>query len=117
MWVGAVAALPCCTRLAVLELHPSAVSSVLRWADVVARRRAISKYGYMTRPSQEQFNALDQQVLQFMGAFSSAQFAIDTVIGIYLRRKMRHLGPVLVKEVLDRAPGRTAQEALQGFCC
>jgi hypothetical protein len=110
-----IAALPCSTRLAVLEFDLSAVSSVPRLADVVARRRAISKYDYMTRPSQEQFDALDQQVLQFMGAFASAQFAIDTVIGIYLRRKMRHLGPVLVREVLDRLQDEQRRKLFRAF--
>jgi hypothetical protein len=56
----------------------------------------------MTTPETEDFNSLHERVLRFMGAFSSTQFAIDSVIGMYLRRRMPELGPVLAKVFLDR---------------
>jgi hypothetical protein len=56
----------------------------------------------MTTPETEDFNSLHERVLRFIGAFSSTQFAIDSVIGMYLRRRMPELGPVLAKVFLDR---------------
>jgi hypothetical protein len=56
----------------------------------------------MTTPEPEDFSSLHERVLRFMGAFSSTQFAIDSVIGLYLRRRMPELGPVLAKVFLDR---------------
>jgi hypothetical protein len=56
----------------------------------------------MTIPETEDFGSLHERVLRFMGAFSSAQFAIDSVIGLYLRRLLPELGPVLHKVFLDR---------------
>jgi hypothetical protein len=56
----------------------------------------------MTTPSTENFSTLHEHVLQFMGAFSSTQFAIDSVIGFYLRRRMPDLGPELEKQFLRR---------------
>jgi len=56
----------------------------------------------MTTPIAENFDALHERVLRFMGAFSSTQFAIDTVIGLYLRRRMSDLGPELDRQFLRR---------------
>lgn len=56
----------------------------------------------LTIPETEDFSSLHERVLRFMGAFSSTQFAIDSVIGVYLRRRMPELGPVLAKVFLDR---------------
>ena len=56
----------------------------------------------MTTPAAENFDALHERVLRFMGAFSSTQFAIDTVIGFYLRHRMPNLGPELDKQFLRR---------------
>ena len=56
----------------------------------------------MTTPEAEDFGALHERVLRFMGAFSSTQFAIDSVIGVYLRRRMPTLGPVLEKQFLGK---------------
>jgi hypothetical protein len=43
----------------------------------------------MTGSEAEDWSALHQRVpLAFMGAFSSVQFAIDTVVGLYLKRWM-----------------------------
>ena len=50
----------------------------------------------------EDFSDLHERVLRFMGAFTSIQFAIDSVIAIYLRRRMSHLGPALQKHFLGR---------------
>jgi hypothetical protein len=56
----------------------------------------------MTNPGAEDFGALHEHIIQFMGAFSSTQFAIDSVIGLYLRREMPHLGLELDKQFLRR---------------
>jgi hypothetical protein len=50
----------------------------------------------------ENFDALHEHVLRFMGAFASTQFAIDTMIGLYLRRRMPDLGAELDKQFLRR---------------
>jgi hypothetical protein len=56
----------------------------------------------MVTSSTEDFDALHERVLQFMGAFAATQFAIDTVIGFYLARRMPELGPELAKQFLRR---------------
>jgi hypothetical protein len=56
----------------------------------------------MTTPDTEDYGVLHERVLRFMGAFSSTQFAIDTVVGLYLRRRMPDLGPELDKQFLRR---------------
>lgn len=55
----------------------------------------------MATLEKEDFSALHEQVLRFMGAFSSTQFAIDAVVGLYLRRRMPDLGPKLDKQFLS----------------
>jgi hypothetical protein len=50
----------------------------------------------------EDFGALHERVLRFMGAFSTTQFAIDTIVGFYLSRRMPELGPELEKQFLRR---------------
>ena len=44
-------------------------------------RSVISKHVLMTRPNQEDFDALHERALRFVGAFASANFTIDGVIG------------------------------------
>jgi hypothetical protein len=56
----------------------------------------------VTNAEGEDFSSLHERVLRFMGAFSSVQFAIDNVIGNYLRRRMSALGPALATAFLDR---------------
>jgi len=57
----------------------------------------------MARPNtEEDFDSLHEYVLQFMGAFSTVQFAIDGVIGIHLRCQMPNLGESLEKQFLRR---------------
>jgi hypothetical protein len=56
----------------------------------------------VTTAVEEDWGGLHQRVLGFMGAFSSIQFAIDTVIGLYLKRRMPDLGPVLEKQLIRR---------------
>ena len=56
----------------------------------------------MTTPGAEDWGALHQRVLAFMGAFSSVQFAIDTVVGLYLKRRMPDLGSELDKLFIRR---------------
>lgn len=56
----------------------------------------------MTTPGTEDFSNLHERVLKFIGAFSSTQFAIDNVIGLYLRRRLPDLGPALADEFLGR---------------
>ena len=46
----------------------------------------------MAIPDVGDFSDLHEHVLRFMGAFSSTQFAIDGVIGLYLQRRMPDLG-------------------------
>jgi hypothetical protein len=50
----------------------------------------------------EDFSTLHESVLRFMGAFTAAQLAIDTMIGIYLGRQMPELGPELTEQFLRR---------------
>jgi hypothetical protein len=50
----------------------------------------------------EDFAALHERVLTFIGAFSSTQFAIDSIVGMYLRRQLPSLGKELDKQFLDR---------------
>jgi hypothetical protein len=56
----------------------------------------------MTAPEGEDWGALHQRVLAFMGAFSSVQFAIDTVVGLYLKRRMPDLGSELDKQFIRK---------------
>jgi len=56
----------------------------------------------MTTLEGEDWSALHQRVLGFMGAFSSVQFAIDTVVGFYLKRRMPDLGSELDKLFIRR---------------
>lgn len=56
----------------------------------------------MTTAEPEDWNGLHERVLGFMGAFSSTQFAIDTVLDSYLRIRMPELGPELEKQFLRR---------------
>jgi len=58
----------------------------------------------MATPPAENSDALHERVLRFMGAFSSTQFAIDTVIGFYLHRRMPELGSELERTVLAQNP-------------
>jgi hypothetical protein len=56
----------------------------------------------MATPPAENFDALHERVLRFIGAFSSTQFAIDTVISFYLHRRIPDLGPELDRQFLRR---------------
>jgi hypothetical protein len=56
----------------------------------------------MTTAHAEDFSELHERVLRFMGAFSSTQFAIDNVIGLYLRRRLPDLGSALQKQFLGK---------------
>jgi len=56
----------------------------------------------MATANTEDFSDLHERVLGFMGAFSSTQFAIDSVIGLYLQRRMPDLGSALQKQFLDK---------------
>lgn len=56
----------------------------------------------MVIPDAEDFSDLHERVLCFMGAFSSTQFAIDNVIGLYLRRRMPNLGSALQTQFLGK---------------
>lgn len=69
----------------------------------------------MTTPGAEDFDALHGNVLRFMGAFSSTQFAIDSVIGLYLRRRMPDLGPSLDEQFLDRVRDDQRLTLFKGF--
>jgi hypothetical protein len=56
----------------------------------------------MTIESAEDFTALHEHVLTFIGAYSATQFAIDSTAGAYLRRQMPSLGEQLDKLFLSR---------------
>ena len=56
----------------------------------------------MTVVNGEDYANLHERALQFMGAFSSVQFAIDTVLTVYLNGLMPELGPALHKRFLKR---------------
>src|SRR5215467_8816090 len=56
----------------------------------------------MTTRRGEDWGALHERILRFMGAFSSVQFAIDNVVGLYLKRRMPDLGPELDKQLIRR---------------
>jgi hypothetical protein len=56
----------------------------------------------MTVEQAEDFTNLHERVLTFMGAFSSTQFLIDGIVGMYLRRQMPVLGEELDKQFLRR---------------
>lgn len=55
-----------------------------------------------TSSEPEDYNSLHERVLSFMGAFSSTQFAIDSVISMHLCRRMPTLGAALEKQFLGR---------------
>jgi hypothetical protein len=69
----------------------------------------------MTVPSQEDFGSLHEGVLRFMGAFASVNFAIDSVVGIYLRRRMSDLGVELAKQVLHRISDEQRKDLFRAF--
>lgn len=48
------------------------------------------------------WGALPERVLLFMGAFSTTQFAIDSVVDMYLRLATPELGPELERQFLRR---------------
>ena len=56
----------------------------------------------MATASAEDFSDMHERVLRFMGAFSTTQFAIDNVIGLYLQRRMPDLGSALQKQFLGK---------------
>jgi hypothetical protein len=56
----------------------------------------------VTTEDTEDFAALYERVLRFMGAFSATQFAVDSAVGMYLRRRMPNLGAELDKQFLRR---------------
>jgi hypothetical protein len=56
----------------------------------------------MTTPNQEDFDALHERALRFIGAFAWANLTIDGVIGAYLQRRMPDLAAELAKQVLYR---------------
>jgi hypothetical protein len=58
----------------------------------------MSNHGCMTT-SQEDFNTRYERAMLFMGAFSAAQFAIDSVLTLYLQRQVPQLGPALIKSM------------------
>ena len=53
--------------------------------------------------------------MRLMGAFSSTQFAIDNVIGLYLRRRMPDLRPPLDGQFLDRVRDDQRLTLFKGF--
>jgi hypothetical protein len=57
---------------------------------------AIGNDGFMTI-SDEEFNTRYERAMRFMGAFSATQFAIDSVLTLYLQRETPQLGPALIK--------------------
>jgi hypothetical protein len=71
----------------------------------------------MATANTEDFSDLHERVLGFMGAFSSTQFAIDSVIGLYLQRRMPDLGFRVAEAVPPQDPGRSALASLQGVRC
>jgi hypothetical protein len=56
----------------------------------------------MTVEQAEDFAGLHERVLTFMGAFSSVQHHIDSLVGMYLRRNMPVLGEELDRQFLRR---------------
>ena len=56
----------------------------------------------MTVEQVEDFAGLHERVLTFMGAFSSVQHHIDSLVGMYLRRSMPVLGEELDRQFLRR---------------
>lgn len=56
----------------------------------------------MTVGPAEDFTTLHENVLSFLGAFSATQFAIDGMVGMYLRAQMPDLGAELDKTFLRR---------------
>lgn len=74
-----------------------------------------SEHVLMTVPSQEDFGSLHEGVLRFMGAFASVNFAIDSVVGIYLRRRMSDLGVELAKQVLHRISDEQRKDLFRAF--
>ena len=56
----------------------------------------------MTLVNGEDYSNLHERALQFMGAFSSVQFAIDSVLNVYLASALSELGPELQKQFLKR---------------
>jgi hypothetical protein len=55
-----------------------------------------------TTSGPEDFGALHERVLRFMGAFSSVQFAIDTMVSFHLKRQMTELGPEVADQLISR---------------
>src|SRR5271170_2024591 len=78
-------------------------------------RSAISKHVLMTTPNQEDFDALHERALRFIGAFASANFTIDGVIGAYLQRRMPDLAAELAKQVLYRTSDEQRMDLFRAF--
>jgi len=71
----------------------------------------------MAIPDVEDFSDLHERVLRFMGAFSSTQFAIDNVIGLYLQRRMPDLGTALQSQFLRKIRDDQRLPLFKAFCC
>jgi hypothetical protein len=78
-------------------------------------RSTISKHVLMTPPNQEDFDALHERALRFIGAFTSANFTIDGVVGAYLQRRMPDLAAELAKQVLYRISDEQRMDLFQAF--
>jgi hypothetical protein len=69
----------------------------------------------MAIPDIDDFSDLHERVLRFMGAFSSTQFAIDGVIGLYLQRRMPDLGTALQSQFLRKIRDDQRLPLFKGF--
>ena len=70
----------------------------------------------MTLVNGEDYANLHERALQFMGAFSSAQFAIDTILTVYLSSILPELGPELQRQFLKRVRDDQRLPLLEAFC-